>query len=129
MQNAGKESTEHDNTQSDPVKQEKPPLNQNPIDVSETKTHESGKTETSIEQTPRDVVEAPIVTKAEQEVEVATAATGTLAEKATEPPATTETQKTEEEKTIVEDKPAAESQKTETTNEKKAAEEKSSYNE
>ncbi|XP_057495198.1 uncharacterized protein LOC130780277 [Actinidia eriantha] len=105
-ENEGKDSTEHDSTQSDPVKQEEPPLNQNPIDVSGKKTHESGKTETSIEQTPRDVLEAPIEIKAEKEVEVATAATGTLTDKATEPPATMENQKTE------------------TTEEKKAAEEK-----
>ncbi|CAL5323598.1 unnamed protein product [Camellia sinensis] len=116
--NEGKDSTE-----SDPAKQDEPLVNLKPTDIPETKPHESGKTETPVEQMPRElVVEVPVGAKAEKAVEVAPT-TGTLAEKAIESPAVLEMKKPEEKK-IVEVKPDAETQNPETPMEKIVVEEK-----
>ncbi|KAG5529187.1 hypothetical protein RHGRI_029766 [Rhododendron griersonianum] len=133
----GKDTTEEDKTPSDPVKQEELSVNQNPTEGSdETNPCESGKTETPVEQTPKEVIEtvdvAPttevsieeaIVPPVNIETQVAPTTVVSI-EEAIVPPVNIETQEPEE-KQIVEDKPAAtESQKSETPEENEAVEEK-----
>lgn len=115
LQKEGKDTTEEDKTPSDPVKQEELSVNQNPTEGSdETNPSESGKTETPVEQTPKEVIET---------VDVAPTTVVSI-EEAIVSPVTIETQEPEE-KQIVEDKPAAtESQKSETPEENEAVEEK-----
>ncbi|GMP25474.1 hypothetical protein CsSME_00002325 [Camellia sinensis var. sinensis] len=123
LSNLFKENEGKDSTESDPAKQDEPSVNLKPTDIPETKPHESGKTETPVEQMPRElVVEVPVGAKAEKAVEVAPT-TGTLAEKAIESPAVLEMKKPEEKK-IVEVKPDAETQNPETPMEKIVVEEK-----
>ncbi|KAF5960371.1 hypothetical protein HYC85_001580 [Camellia sinensis] len=123
LSNLFKENEGKDSTESDPAKQDEPSVNLKPTDIPETKPHESGKTETPVEQMPRElVVEVPVGAKAEKAVEVAPT-TGTLAEKAIESPAVLEMKKPEEKK-IVEVKPDAETQNPETLMEKIVVEEK-----
>ncbi|CAL5364890.1 unnamed protein product [Camellia sinensis] len=123
LSNLFKENEGKDSTESDPAKQDEPSVNLKPTDIPETKPHESGKTETPVEQMPRElVVEVPVGAKAEKAVEVAPN-TGTLAEKAIESPAVLEMKKPEEKK-IVEVKPDAETQNPETPMEKIVVEEK-----
>ncbi|KAI8030271.1 hypothetical protein LOK49_LG01G02016 [Camellia lanceoleosa] len=123
LSNLFKENEGKDSTESDPAKQDEPSVNLKPTDIPETKPHESGKTETPVEQMPRElVVEVPVGAKAEKAVEVAPT-TGTLAEKAIESPAVLEMKKPEEKK-IAEVKPDAETQNPETTMEKIVVEEK-----
>ncbi|XP_058186299.1 uncharacterized protein LOC131303442 [Rhododendron vialii] len=111
----GKYTTEEDKTPSDPVKQEELSVNQNPTEGSgETNPNESGKTETPVEQTSKEVIET---------VDVAPTTLVSI-EEAIVSPVNIETQEPEE-KQIVEDKPAAtESQKSETPEENEAVEEK-----
>lgn len=123
LSNLFKENEGKDSTESDPAKQDEPSVNLKPTDIPETKPHESGKTETPVEQMPRElVVEVPVGAKAEKAVEVAPT-TGTLAEKTIESPAVLEMKKPEEKK-IVEVKPDAETQNPETPMEKIVVEEK-----
>ncbi|KAL7254666.1 hypothetical protein ACSBR1_008923 [Camellia fascicularis] len=123
LSNLFKENKGKDSTESDPAKQDEPLVNLKPTDIPETKPHESGKTETPVEQMPRElVVEVPVGAKAEKAVEVAPT-TGTLAEKTIESPAVLEMKKPEEKK-IVEVKPDAETQNPETPMEKIVIEEK-----
>lgn len=123
LSNLFKENEGKDSTESDPAKQDEPSVNLKPTDIPETKPHESGKTETPVEQMPRELVaEVPVGAKAEKAVEVAPT-TGTLAEKTIESPAVLEMKKPEEKK-IVEVKPDAETQNPETPMEKIVVEEK-----
>lgn len=123
LSNLFKENEGKDSTESDLAKQDEPSVNLKPTDIPETKPHESGKTETPVEQMPRElVVEVPVGAKAEKAVEVAPT-TGTLAEKTIESPAVLEMKKPEEKK-IVEVKPDAETQNPETPMEKIVVEEK-----
>lgn len=123
LSNLFKENEGKDSTESDPAKQDEPSVNLKPTDIPETKPHESGKTETPVEQMPREfVVEVPVGAKAEKAVEVAPT-TGTLAEKTIESPEVLEMKKPEEKK-IVEVKPDAETQNPETPMEKIVVEEK-----
>lgn len=123
LSNLFKENEGKDSTESDPAKQDEPSVNLKPTDIPETKPHESGKTETPVEQMPRElVVEVPVGAKAEKAVEVAPT-TGTLAEKTIESPEVLEMKKPEEKK-IVEVKPDAETQNPETLMEKIVVEEK-----
>lgn len=123
LSNLFKENEGKDSTESDPAKQDEPSVNLKPTDIPETKPHESGKTETPVEQMPRElVVEVPVGAKAEKAVEVAPT-TGTLAKKTIESPAVLEMKKPEEKK-IVEVKPDAETQNPETPMEKIVVEEK-----
>lgn len=115
FQKEGKDSTEEDTTPTNPVKQEELSANQTPTEVfHETNPNETGKTESPVEQTPKEVIEA--VDDAPTTV--------VLVEEAIEVPVTIETQEPEE-KEIVEDKPAAaETKKSETQEENEAIEEK-----
>lgn len=123
LSNLFKENEGKDSTESDPAKQDEPSVNLKPTDIPETKPHESGKTETPVEQMPRElVVEVPVGAKAEKAVEVAPT-TGTLAKKTIESPAVLEMKKPAEKK-IVEVKPDAETQNPETLMEKIVVEEK-----
>lgn len=123
LSNLFKENEGKDSTEPDPAKQDEPSVNLKPTDIPETKPHESGKTETPVEQMPRElVVEVPVGAKAEKAVEVAPT-TGTLAEKTIESPEVLEMKKPEEHK-IVKVKPDAETQNPETLMEKIVVEEK-----
>lgn len=58
LQKEGKDTTEEVKTPSNPVKQEELSVNQNPTEGSdETNPNESGKTETPVEQTSKEVIE------------------------------------------------------------------------
>ncbi|KAI8535919.1 hypothetical protein RHMOL_Rhmol10G0212900 [Rhododendron molle] len=97
LQKEGKDTNQEDKTPSDPVKQEGLSVNQNPTEGSdETNPYESGKTETPVEQTSKEVIET-----------VNVASTNVVSiEEAIVSPVNIETQEPEE-KQIVEDKPAA----------------------
>lgn len=114
LQKEGKDTTEEDKTPSDPLKQEELSVNQNPTEGSdETNPNESGKTETPVEQTSKEVIET---------VDVAPTTVVSI-EEAIVSPVNIEAQEPEE-KQIVEDVAATESQKSETPEENEAIEEK-----
>ncbi|XP_052188382.1 uncharacterized protein LOC127798809 [Diospyros lotus] len=121
--NEAMESTKLDKPTLDPVKQEEPSADQKFAEVSEALphvNHESGKIETPVERTVKEV-EAPVETNEEKAIEAASTA-GTLTDheaiKSTAP-ALVEMQKHEETKTLVEEKSAVETQKPETPKEEK----------